>query len=134
VKLEWRVPEPIKAGGEVLRGVLVICTKELSESEAKAAVTKSKNKSKRHEQDTYNRNVRIEHIQLDLTGIEGKSRGEVGSKGRGWESGGEWRSEASTELTGEVHTSYCVSSDQWWVFAQTDIASFFTCETDTLHG
>jgi hypothetical protein len=31
VKLDWRVPEPIKAGGETLRGVLVISIKELSE-------------------------------------------------------------------------------------------------------
>jgi hypothetical protein len=82
VKLDWKVPEPIKAGGEVLRGVLIITAKELLEAEVKAAV-KSKNgsgkkgksesgsagKQKKPKQD---RNVWIEHIEIDLTGLEGK--------------------------------------------------------------
>ncbi|KAG9064457.1 hypothetical protein KI688_003647 [Linnemannia hyalina] len=79
VKLDWKVPEPIKAGGEVLRGVLVITAKELLENEVKAAV-KSKSRSggggkkgkgggkkKKVKQD---RAVWVEHIEIDLTGLE----------------------------------------------------------------
>lgn|SRR5690242_6633663 len=83
VKLDWKVPEPIKAGGEVLRGVLIITAKELLESEVKAAV-KSKSgsggggkngkggggKKKKVKQD---RAVWVEHIEIDLTGLEGTS-------------------------------------------------------------
>lgn len=61
VKLDWRVPEPIKAGGETLRGVLIINAKE---SDLKTAMTKHK-KSKKCM-------VQIEHIQVHLTGFEGK--------------------------------------------------------------
>lgn len=73
VKLDWKVPEPIKAGGEVVRGVLIITAKELLESEVKAAV-KSKSgsggggKKKKMKQD---RAVWVEHIEIDLTGLEG---------------------------------------------------------------
>ncbi|KAF9142324.1 hypothetical protein BGX30_002906 [Mortierella sp. GBA39] len=79
VKLDWKVPEPIKAGGEVLRGVLIITAKELLESEVKAAV-KSKSRSggggkkgkgggkkKKVKQD---RAVWVEYIEIDLTGLE----------------------------------------------------------------
>ncbi|KAF9155852.1 hypothetical protein BG015_008323 [Linnemannia schmuckeri] len=75
VKLDWKVPEPIKAGGEVLRGVLIITAKELLEAEVKAAV-KSKNskkgeggegEKKKMRQDRF---VWIEHIEIDLTGLE----------------------------------------------------------------
>ncbi|KAF9344975.1 hypothetical protein BGX26_003683 [Mortierella sp. AD094] len=66
VELTWRVPEPIKAGGETLRGVLIISAKELSESELKASVSK---KSKKKMSD--DRNLWIEHIEIDLTGEEG---------------------------------------------------------------
>ncbi|KAF9111045.1 hypothetical protein BGX27_005480 [Mortierella sp. AM989] len=64
VKLTWRVPEPIKAGGETLRGVLIISAKELSESEMKASISK---KSKKKNSDC---NLWIEHIEIDLTGVE----------------------------------------------------------------
>ncbi|KAF9193627.1 hypothetical protein BGZ51_002574 [Haplosporangium sp. Z 767] len=47
VKLGWRVPEPIKAGSEILRGVLIISAKELSESEMRAMKTKSKKSAMR---------------------------------------------------------------------------------------
>ncbi|KAK3804924.1 MAG: hypothetical protein J3Q66DRAFT_446150 [Benniella sp.] len=71
VKLDWRVPEPIKAGGETLRGVLVISSKELSESELKTAAIKDKKyKCKRGEQTTNGCIVWIEHIRIDLTGVE----------------------------------------------------------------
>ncbi|KAF9437484.1 hypothetical protein BGZ76_000564 [Entomortierella beljakovae] len=64
VKLIWRVPEPIKAGGETLRGVLIISTKEHLESEIKASVSKMSRKK------SSNKNVFIEHIEIDLTGVE----------------------------------------------------------------
>ncbi|KAF8948447.1 hypothetical protein BGZ47_004836 [Haplosporangium gracile] len=73
VKLDWKVPEPIKAGGEVLRGVLIITAKELLEAEVKAAV---KNKSSKEgkgdggkkRQVNQDRSVWIEYIEIDLTG------------------------------------------------------------------
>ncbi|KAF9940544.1 hypothetical protein BGZ67_007354 [Mortierella alpina] len=88
VKLDWKVPEPIKAGSEVLRGVLVISAKELSESEMRkvasqniqAATTGPASRESgstimknvinvlmHHKRD---RMVRIEHIEIDLTGVE----------------------------------------------------------------
>ncbi|KAK3843780.1 MAG: hypothetical protein J3R72DRAFT_101396 [Linnemannia gamsii] len=81
VKLDWKVPEPIKAGGEVLRGVLIITAKEWQDSEVKAAA-KSKSQGKKGgggagggkkgkkmklKQDRY---VWIDHIEVDLTGLE----------------------------------------------------------------
>ena len=90
VKLDWKVPEPIKAGSEMLRGVLVISAKELSESEmrhvasqnVRGATTGSASRDSgntimknvinvlmHHKRD---RMVRIEHIEIDLTGVEGK--------------------------------------------------------------
>ncbi|KAF9925673.1 hypothetical protein FBU30_004597 [Linnemannia zychae] len=73
VKLNWKVPEPIKAGGEVLRGVLIITAKELLETEVKAAV-KSKSKkvgaNEKRKKWKHDRYVWIEHIEIDLTGLE----------------------------------------------------------------
>ncbi|KAF9959064.1 hypothetical protein BGZ70_008985 [Mortierella alpina] len=89
VKLDWKVPEPIKAGSEVLRGVLVISAKELSESEMRNVASQTTqgatagfasresgntimknviNVLMHHKRD---RMVRIEHIEIDLTGVEG---------------------------------------------------------------
>ncbi|KAG0256488.1 hypothetical protein BG011_004479 [Mortierella polycephala] len=85
IKLDWRVPEPIKAGSETLRGVLIISAKELSESEMRAMRTKSKKSTmKSHAATTeqckekdarktklrHDRMVRIERIEIDLTGVE----------------------------------------------------------------
>lgn len=79
VKLDWKVPEPIKAGGEVLRGVLIITAKELLESEVKAAVkiksggggAGKKGRGGGMKKLKQDRAVWIEHIEIDLTGLEG---------------------------------------------------------------
>ncbi|KAI7816435.1 hypothetical protein BC939DRAFT_482043 [Gamsiella multidivaricata] len=73
VKLDWRLPEPVKAGGEMLRGVLVISARELTESELKTKKTLSKNKKRKEaqKQSLYdNRIVHVEHIEVDLIGVE----------------------------------------------------------------
>ncbi|KAG0279056.1 hypothetical protein BGZ95_002412 [Linnemannia exigua] len=69
VKLDWKVPEPIKAGGEMLRGVLIITAKEWQDSEAKAAIKGGEKKGKKMKlkQDRY---VWVDHIEVDLTGLE----------------------------------------------------------------
>ncbi|CAO3574115.1 unnamed protein product [Mortierella alpina] len=88
VRLDWKVPEPIKAGSEMLRGVLVISAKELSESEMRNVASQTSqgvaagpasresgntimknviNVLMHHKRD---RMVRIEHIEIDLTGVE----------------------------------------------------------------
>ncbi|KAI1303383.1 hypothetical protein EDD11_005411 [Mortierella claussenii] len=100
-KLDWKVPEPIKAGGEILRGVLVITAKELVESELKAAVAKTrergdkKNKGKEAtsgewvdgseghgiekknlgQKIKHDQTVRVEHIEIELTGVEEATAG-----------------------------------------------------------
>ncbi|KAF9936002.1 hypothetical protein BGZ65_002803, partial [Modicella reniformis] len=61
VKIDWRVPEPVKAGGEILRGVLV------SGSELRAAIIKGKQKKKRGNQDEDDHMVWIEHMEIVLT-------------------------------------------------------------------
>jgi len=92
VRLDWKVPEPIKAGSEMLRGVLVISAKELSESEMRNVASQTSqgaaagpasresgntimknviNVLMHHKRD---RMVRIEHIEIDLTGVEGKMK------------------------------------------------------------
>ncbi|KAG0367312.1 hypothetical protein BGZ54_004069 [Gamsiella multidivaricata] len=76
VKLDWRLPEPVKAGGEMLRGVLVISARELTESELKTKKTLSKNKKRKEaqKQSLYdNRIVHVEHIEVDLIGVEAPS-------------------------------------------------------------
>ncbi|KAF8932843.1 hypothetical protein BGZ58_006756 [Dissophora ornata] len=79
VKLDWKVPEPIKAGGETLRGVLVISAKELSEivvGKIKKNMGKGKHGEDNGQSDTrrqkkkHDRTVRITHIEIDLTGVE----------------------------------------------------------------
>ncbi|KAF9284120.1 hypothetical protein BGZ68_004902 [Mortierella alpina] len=89
VKLDWKVPEPIKAGSEMLRGVLVINAKELSESEMRSVASQNvrsanTGSASRESGNTMMKNVinvlmhhkrdrmvRIEHIEIDLTGVEG---------------------------------------------------------------
>ncbi|KAF9574615.1 hypothetical protein EC968_006030 [Mortierella alpina] len=88
VKLDWKVPEPIKAGSEMLRGVLVISAKELSESEMRSVALQNiqgatPGPGSRESGNTIMKNVihvlmhhrrdrmvRIEHIEIDLTGVE----------------------------------------------------------------
>ncbi|KAF9316027.1 hypothetical protein BG003_002385 [Podila horticola] len=84
VKLEWKVPETIKAAGEFLRGVLVVSAKELPETEMKKVAAKSAfldqqqyqrgetQKEDRHMKKKlkYDRLIRVEHVEIDLTGIE----------------------------------------------------------------
>ncbi|KAG0361787.1 hypothetical protein BG005_007326 [Podila minutissima] len=87
VKLEWKVPETIKAAGEFLRGVLVVSTKELPETEMKKVAARSASLDRQLQQDQrrdmqredkhmkkklkYDRLIRIEHVEIDLTGVEG---------------------------------------------------------------
>ncbi|KAF9338008.1 hypothetical protein BG006_000588 [Podila minutissima] len=86
VKLEWKVPETIKAAGEFLRGVLVVSTKELPETEMKKVAARSASLDQQLQQDQrrnvqredkhmkkklkYDRLIRIEHVEIDLTGVE----------------------------------------------------------------
>jgi hypothetical protein len=114
VKIDWKVPEPIKAAGETLRGVLIVTVKDVSSelktaaSEAAAGVMnktsphggtkmiKRKEKSrvtpqeqsidgsllspdraessygKRSNNKQDSRTARVDHIEIDLTGVEGK--------------------------------------------------------------
>lgn len=88
VKLEWKVPETIKAAGEFLRGVLVVSAKELPETEMKKVAAKSAfldqqqyqrgetQKEDRHMKKKlkYDRLIRVEHVEIDLTGIERKTK------------------------------------------------------------
>ncbi|KAF9578293.1 hypothetical protein BGW38_005992, partial [Lunasporangiospora selenospora] len=75
VRVDWRIPEPIKAGGEMLRGFLIITAKDTQDSEIKVnAVAKkhgndSKSRSKK-DQKRRDKLVWVEHIEVDLTGIE----------------------------------------------------------------
>ncbi|KAG0338519.1 hypothetical protein BG004_007194 [Podila humilis] len=101
VKLEWKVPETIKAAGEILRGVLIVSVKELSVAEMKKMATKTNKVAQRergqqqHEDGPlhshhhhqhhggkrgkdrlkYDRIVRIKHAEIDLTGVEEVSTG-----------------------------------------------------------
>ncbi|KAG0081332.1 hypothetical protein BGZ93_007408 [Podila epicladia] len=86
VKLEWKVPETIKAAGEFLRGVLVVSTKELPDTEMNKVATRSMTLDQHLQQDQrgdiqredkhmkknlkYDRLIRIEHVEIDLTGVE----------------------------------------------------------------
>jgi len=111
VKVNWKVPEPIKAAGETLRGFLIITAKDLSSelktaaAEAAAGVVgkshhgtarkiKGKDKcrvspavaesdgmlspgraksrtGKRSKSNRESSIVKVEHIEIELTGIEG---------------------------------------------------------------
>lgn len=97
VKLEWKVPETIKAAGEFLRGVLVVSAKELPETEMKKVAAKSalldqqqqcqQQQQQDQRRDTqwkedkhmkrkfkYDHLIRIEHVEVDLTGVEGMQK------------------------------------------------------------
>jgi len=108
VKVDWRVPEPIKAAGETLRGVLIISVKDVAsdlKSAAAAGVTgkstagtKTNNKIKRshvapaeeangmlsperaksanskRQSKLNKKTVTVEHIEINLTGVEGKKK------------------------------------------------------------
>ncbi|KAF9374840.1 hypothetical protein CPC16_001046 [Podila verticillata] len=93
VKLEWKVPETIKAAGEFLRGVLIVSAKVLPETEMKKVAAKAaslyqqQQRQQQQQQDErrdtqwregkhmkrklkYDRLIRIEHVEVDLTGVE----------------------------------------------------------------
>ncbi|KAG0212076.1 hypothetical protein BGX28_006837 [Mortierella sp. GBA30] len=91
VKLDWKVPEPIKAGSETLRGVLVISARELRESGMKAVAGSARGVALGSANAESNRTimknavnslkflkrdptVRIEHIEIDLIGVEADPR------------------------------------------------------------